>query len=118
MDAASRPAGAKARALGLHHVALQVGDIDQALAFYRGLFDLTVLDRGERTAYLDLSGQFLVLQQGDGAGTAPGRHVGLIVDDSRAVRRTLRDRGIDPAPGPFLHVLDPWGNRLENVCYD
>jgi lactoylglutathione lyase len=28
------PAAKKARAVGLHHIALEVGDIDEALSFY------------------------------------------------------------------------------------
>lgn len=29
----------KARAVGFNHIALEVGDIEEALAFYRRLFD-------------------------------------------------------------------------------
>jgi lactoylglutathione lyase len=112
------PVTRKARAVGFHHVALQVGDIDEALSFYGRLFEFDVVDRSDSTAFLDLVGQFLVLQKGRAPDPGEGRHVGLVVDDSGAVRQALADAGITPAPGPFLHVRDPWGNRLEFVSYD
>ncbi|MCW5746521.1 MAG: VOC family protein [Alphaproteobacteria bacterium] len=118
LQAPAPPLGRKARPLGLHHVALRVGNIDEALRFYGRLFDFTLLDRTDSAAYLDLVEQFLLLEKGSGPGPAGGRHVGLLVDDTRAVRRALTAAGIAPLPGPFLHVLDPWGNRLEFVSYD
>jgi catechol 2,3-dioxygenase-like lactoylglutathione lyase family enzyme len=40
------PDAKKARAIGFNHVALEVGDIDEALAFY-GRFVLELLGRGK-----------------------------------------------------------------------
>ena len=112
------PVARKARAVGFHHVALQVGDIDEALLFYGRLFDFELVDRSDSTAFLEFVDQFLILQKGHAHDTADGRHVGLVVDDKDAVRRALADAGIAPMPGPFLHIRDPWGNRLEIVAYD
>jgi catechol 2,3-dioxygenase-like lactoylglutathione lyase family enzyme len=108
----------KARAIGFNHVALEVGDIDAALAFYGRIFDFTLRSRSADSAFIDLGDQFLALQKGRIQGPDDGRHFGLVVDDKKAVRRALEEAGIAPIPGPFLDFLDPWGNRIEIVGYD
>ena len=108
----------QARAIGLNHVALEVGDIDEALEFYRRLFRFELRGRGETAAFIDLGDQFLALQKGRSQGPDEGRHFGLVVDDKEAVRGALAAAGIEPLPGRFLDFLDPWGNRIEIVAYD
>jgi catechol 2,3-dioxygenase-like lactoylglutathione lyase family enzyme len=108
----------KARAIGFNHVALEVGDIDEALAFYGSLFDFELRSRGETSAEIDLGDQFLALQAGRRQAPDDGRHFGLVVDDKEAVRRALEAAGIEPLPGRFLDFMDPWGNRIEIVGYD
>jgi len=107
----------KARAVGFNHVALEVGDIDEALAFYGRLFEFTLRGRDEDSAFIDLGDQFLALQKGRRQPADEGRHFGLVVDDKEAARRALAEAGITPLPGPFLDFLDPWGNRIEIVGY-
>src|SRR5438874_4074646 len=108
----------KARAIGFNHVALEVGDIDEALAFYGRLFDFELRGRSEDSAFIDLGDQFLALQKGRRQPPDDGRHFGLVVDDKEAVRRALNEAGIEPLPGRFLDFRDPWGNRFEIVGYD
>jgi lactoylglutathione lyase len=112
------PEPKKARAVGFNHVALEVGDIDQALAFYGRLFDFTLRGKSRTSAFIDLGDQFLALQKGRTQGADEGRHFGLVVDDTDAVRNALAEAGVTPLPGPFLDFLDPWGNRIEIVGYD
>ena len=107
----------KARAVGFNHVALEVGDIDEALAFYRRVFDFELRGKSATSAFIDLGDQFLALQKGRTQSADDGRHFGLVVDDKEAVRKALADAGIEPLPGPFLDFLDPWGNRIEIVSY-
>src|SRR5882672_9230273 len=108
----------KARAIGFNHVALEVGDIDEALAFYGRLFEFELRGRSKTSAFIDLGDQFLALQKGRTQPADDGRHFGLVVDDKEAVRRALADAGVDTLPGQFLDFLDPWGNRIEIVGYD
>jgi predicted enzyme related to lactoylglutathione lyase len=108
----------KARAVGFNHVALEVGDIDQALAFYGRLFDFELRGRSGTSAFIDLGDQFLALQEGRSQAADDGRHFGLVVDDKEAVRNALAEAGVEILPGPFLDFLDPWGNRVEIIGYD
>ena len=109
--------GKKARALGFNHVALEVGDIEEALAFYGELFDFTLRGKGESMAFIDLGDQFLALSKGRSQAPDDDRHFGLVVDDKEAVRQRLEELGIETLEGPFLDFLDPWGNRIEIVGY-
>ena len=108
----------KARAVGFNHIALEVGDIEEALAFYARLFDFTLRGKTESMAFIDLGDQFLALQKGRRQPPDDGRHVGLVVDDKDAVRQALAAAGVATVPGPFLDFRDPWGNRIEIVGYD
>jgi catechol 2,3-dioxygenase-like lactoylglutathione lyase family enzyme len=112
------PQATKARAVGVNHVALEVGDIEEALAFYGRLFAFTLRGKSADMAFIDLGDQFLALQKGRRQAPDDGRHFGLVVDDKAAVRRALEQAGIEPLPGRFLDFLDPWGNRIEIVGYD
>jgi lactoylglutathione lyase len=112
------PETKKARAVGINHVALDVGDIEEALAFYGRLFDFQLRGKSDTSAFIDLGDQFLALQKGRTQPADEGRHLGLVVDDKDAVRKALGDAGIEPLPGPFLDFLDPWGNRIEIVTYE
>lgn len=108
----------KARAVGFNHVALEVGDLDEALAFYGRLFDFELRGKSDTMAFIDLGDQFLALQEGRKQPPDDDRHFGLVVDDKEAVRQALAEAGIEPLPGPFLDFLDPWGNRIEIVGYE
>jgi catechol 2,3-dioxygenase-like lactoylglutathione lyase family enzyme len=112
------PEARKARAVGFNHVALEVGDIDEALAFYGRLFEFKLRGKSKTSAFIDLGDQFLALQQGRRQPPDDGRHFGLVVDDKEAVRQALSAAGVKPLPGRFLDFLDPWGNRIEIVGYD
>jgi predicted enzyme related to lactoylglutathione lyase len=108
----------KARAVGFNHVALEVGDIDEALAFYGRLFEIELRGRSADMAFIDLGDEFLALQKGRRQTPDDGRHFGLVVDDKEAARKALKAAGVEPLPGPFLDFLDPWGNRIEIVGYE
>ena len=108
----------KARAVGVNHVALEVGDIDEALAFYGRLFEFKLRGKSKNAAFIDLGDQFLALQKGRRQPSDDGRHFGLVVDDKEAVGKALAAAGVNVLPGRFLDFLDPWGNRIEIVGYE
>ncbi|HEX6120953.1 MAG TPA: VOC family protein [Dongiaceae bacterium] len=111
------PQPRKARAIGFNHIALVVGDIDQALAFYGRLFEFALRERDSESAFIDLGDQFIALQKGDARTSDDGHHFGLVVDDKEVARQALIAAGITPLPGRFLDFLDPWGNRVEIIGY-
>jgi predicted enzyme related to lactoylglutathione lyase len=110
--------GKKARAVGFNHIALEVGDVDEALAFYGRLFEFKLRGKSKDSAFIDLGDQFLALQKGRRQAADDGRHFGLVVDDKEAVRAALSEAGVKVLPGRFLDFRDPWGNRIEIVGYD
>jgi catechol 2,3-dioxygenase-like lactoylglutathione lyase family enzyme len=112
------PEAKKARAVGFNHVAIEVGDIDEALEFYGRLFDFKLRGKSKDAAFIDLGDQFLALQKGRRQAADEGRHFGLVVEDKEAVRAALKEVGVTRLPGRFLDFLDPWGNRIEIVGYD
>ena len=107
----------KARAVGFNHVALEVGNLDEALEFYGGFVDFELRSRSDTMAFIDLGDQFIALQEGRTQPADDGRYFGLVVDDKEAVRASLEDMGVDILPGQFLDFYDPWGNWIEIVGY-
>jgi lactoylglutathione lyase len=107
----------KARLVGINHVALEVGDIDEALAFWGRLFEVTLRGRSETMAFIDMGDQFIALSTGRTQAKDADRHFGLVVDDRAPLRRALEAMGVEILPGRGLDFLDPWGNRIQVVDY-
>ena len=107
----------KARALGINHVVLEVGDLDEALEFYGAIFDFTLRGRREDAAFIDLGDQFMQLSLNRSREPDAKRHFGLVVDDRTPVRAALEKLGVELI-GDRLNFRDPWGNRVEVVPYD
>lgn len=97
----------KPRAIGFNHVALEVGDIEEALAFYGRIFDFQLRGKSRTMAFIDLGDQFIALQAGRRQPADDGRHVGLVVDDKEAARAALAAAGVKTLDGPFLDFRDP-----------
>ena len=106
---------ARARLVGINHVALEVGDLDAALDFYGRIFAFELRGRVPGMAFLDLGDQFLALAEGPAEAADRERHFGLVVDDREAVREAMREAGVQPDGD--LRVRDPWGNVVEIVDY-
>ena len=108
-----------ARAVGINHVAPEVGDIDEALAFWESIFgELTLRGHSQGMAFIDLGDQFVALSRGRSQPPDSHRHFGLVVDDKEAVRAKVRALGLDGGrEGGHLRFPDPWGNNIEVVAY-
>jgi lactoylglutathione lyase len=107
----------KPRLVGINHVALQVDDLEEAVAFYTELFEPTDVDRSvPHAAFLDLGDQFLALFERGPRAEEP--HFGLVVDDKEAARRALEEAGAEMPPSRFFDFRDPSGNLVQVVQYD
>jgi lactoylglutathione lyase len=105
------------RLVGINHVALEVGSVDEALEFYGRIFDVELRGRAGRMAFIDMGDQFIALAEGRTQPPDRARHFGLVVDDKEATRQALIDAGVEIQPGRGLDFLDPWGNNIQVVDY-
>ena len=106
------------RLVGINHVALEVGDLEEALAWYGRIFEFELRGRaGSRMAFIDMGDQFIALASGRTQPPDQARHFGLVVDDKEAVRERLREDGIPVQASGSLDFTDPWGNHVQVVDY-
>jgi lactoylglutathione lyase len=107
-----------ARLIGINHVALEVDDVDEALAWYGRFFEFDLRGRiGSSMAFVDMGDQFIALAAGRAQPPDQARHFGLVVDDKEGVRGALREAGLDVQAEGSLDFLDPWGNHVQVVDY-
>lgn len=110
------------RPLAVHHVSINVSDVEEALRFYTGALGLTPRDDrpafGFGGAWLDVGGQQVHLIEGQ-VPEGRGQHFAILVADLAATVTELRDRGIevsDPSPvgtSRQSFLSDPSGNLIE-----
>jgi catechol 2,3-dioxygenase-like lactoylglutathione lyase family enzyme len=106
----------------VHHVSVNVDDVDAALAFYTGRLGLVLrTDRPDFEfpgAWLDAGGQQVHLIGGE-PPTQTGQHFALQVEDLDAAITELRDEGIKVSDAMAVgtsrqaFLKDPAGNRIE-----
>ncbi|SCY35314.1 Glyoxalase/Bleomycin resistance protein/Dioxygenase superfamily protein [Nitrosospira sp. Nl5] len=107
----------KPRMVGINHIALEVGDIEEALAFYARIFSFKLRGRGQHAAFIDMGDQFIALTEGRSQSADDDRHFGLVVDDRSQVRELAKAAGATILGDTTLDFLDPWGNRIQVVEY-
>ena len=106
------------RLVGINHVALEVGDLEDALAWYGRIFEFELRGRaGNRMAFIDMGDQFIALAAGRTQPPDGARHFGLVVVDKEAVRERLHENGISVQASGSLDFSDPWGNHVQVVDY-
>src|SRR5215210_1718499 len=109
--------------VGMNHIAHEVGDIDEALEFWKSIFgELELRGHNSQMAFIDMGDQFLALSRGRSQPPDQARHFGLVVDDKEAVRERLKELGIVTSgravlSGTSLDLHDPWGNQIQVVDY-
>jgi catechol 2,3-dioxygenase-like lactoylglutathione lyase family enzyme len=107
-----------ARLVGINHIALEVDDVEEALAWYGRFFEFELRGRaGARMAFIDMGDQFIALAAGRSQPADEDRHFGLVVDDKEAVRGALLDAGVRVRATGSLDFSDPWGNHIQVVDY-
>ena len=107
----------KARAVGINHVALEVGDIDAALTFYGKFLDFELQSKSDSAAFIYFGDQFINFSKGRRQSPDDNRHFGIAVDDKELAREHLLAMGVELMDHRFLDFLDPWGNRVEITTY-
>ncbi|HEV2711565.1 MAG TPA: VOC family protein [Gaiellaceae bacterium] len=105
----------KARLVGINHVALEVGDVEEALDFYGRIFEFELRGRGGRMAFIDIGDQFIALAEGRRQPPDDHRHFGVVVDDKQRALTAAREAGAEVRGNDFR---DPWGNNLQVVAYE
>jgi predicted enzyme related to lactoylglutathione lyase len=105
----------KAKPVGINHVALEVGNLEEALAFYGRIFELSLRGRAGRMAFVDIGDQFIALAEGRSQGPDGHRHFGLVVDDKEAALAAAREAGAQVRGN---QIRDPWGNNIDIVAYE
>jgi catechol 2,3-dioxygenase-like lactoylglutathione lyase family enzyme len=105
---------------GCNHVAIEVDDIDAAVAFYKDVFNLEQLDEGEGDAFFKLGEhQFLAVFEVAKVQPANMRHFGIMVRDEQqleSVREKLTKKyKLKLLPRFRCDFHDPWGNRIQVV---
>jgi catechol 2,3-dioxygenase-like lactoylglutathione lyase family enzyme len=104
--------------VGINHIALEVGDIEEALAFWESIFGpLELRSEVGRSAFIDMGDQFIAVVEGASRPHDQARHFGLVVDDKEAVRARLGELGIRVFGEIGLDFYDPWGNLVQVVDY-
>jgi catechol 2,3-dioxygenase-like lactoylglutathione lyase family enzyme len=105
------------RLVGVNHVALAVGDVDEARAFYGRLFAFELRGRAPGMAFIDMGDQFIALAAGRTQPPDDARHFGLVVADREAARERLEQEGVELTGGRGVEFRDPWGNHVQVVDY-
>jgi lactoylglutathione lyase len=105
---------AKARPVGINHIALEVGDVEEALELYGKIFEVELRGRAGQMAFVDLGDQFIALAPGKSDPPDRHRHIGLVVTDKQAALEAARDAGLELRGNTFV---DPWGNQFQVVAY-
>lgn len=107
----------KAKLVGINHIALEVGDVEKALEFYKKIFDFTLRSQDKNHAFIELGDQFIALMKSENPHKDKIRHFGLVVDDRSKVRQLAEQAGAELLGERSLDFLDPWGNHIQVVEY-
>jgi predicted enzyme related to lactoylglutathione lyase len=107
----------RARAVGINHVAIEVGDIGAALKFYGRFLEFAVEEETPDMAIIYFGDQFINFIRNPDRRPDSLRHFGIAVDDKPLARKTLESMGVRLIDSRFLDFLDPWGNRVEITTY-
>lgn len=105
------------RLVGINHIALEVGDIDEALDWWGKIFRFELRGRDENHAFLDMGDQFIALGLSQKPHLDEVRHFGLVVDDRSKVKELARAAGATVLESWAMDIIDPWGNFIQVVEY-
>lgn len=118
MEEDSTPQIQKPALVGFNHIALEVGNIDEALDFYQAIFNFKLRSKGEGAAFIDLGDQFLALfETKERQSPDKIRHFGLVVDNREHIRELAEKAGAKFINMDDIEFYDPWGNHIQIIEY-
>jgi predicted enzyme related to lactoylglutathione lyase len=105
---------------GINHIAIEVTDVDKAVAFYEDVFALQKSNEGEGNAFFKIGEhQFLAMFEVEKMSAEKARHFGLIVRDERQLaevrEKITKKYGLKLHPGFRCDFHDPFGNHVQVV---
>ncbi|MCB1947846.1 VOC family protein [Nitrosomonas sp.] len=104
---------------GINHVALDVDDLDKAIAFYKDILGVNVMKRTDKAAMLDLNGRFDFLALFEDPSINPDTpkvgHWGVVVDNLEAVRERAEKWNLTFYPDFECDFRDPFGYRVQVI---
>jgi catechol 2,3-dioxygenase-like lactoylglutathione lyase family enzyme len=105
---------------GCNHIAIEVDDVEKAVAFYKDVFNLEQMSEGEGDAFFKLGGhQFLAIFKVDKIKPDRMRHFGIMVRDEKQLaevrKKVTKKYGLQLVPGFRCDFHDPFGNRIQVV---
>lgn len=105
---------------GCNHIAIEVDDIQKAVAFYQDVFNLEQLRGGEGDAFFKLGEhQFLAMFEVKKTERSRVAHFGLMVRDEQQLaevrEKITKKYGLTMNPQFRCDFFDPSGNRIQVV---
>lgn len=105
---------------GINHIAIEVDDIEKAVAFYEDVFNLKKNDEGEGDAFFQIGEhQFLAMFEVEKVAPSRVRHFGLMVRDEAQIaevrEKITKKYGLQLISGFRCDFHDPFGNRVQVV---
>lgn len=112
---------------GLNHFLFSVSDLEKSILFYQNVFDAKLLVKGRNTAYFDLNGMWLALNE---ERDVPRNeieksytHIAFTIDESKyeGMYEKLRKLHVNILPGRYrdekdkksIYFTDPDGHKFE-----